>query len=162
MVRDARKSALLTMRAAHLPPVAVLFLADMLDGNHVLVLGGVEHDHALVERPAMRMPSTGQRINWPLSVTSMIWSESSTGNDATSLPLRPFTDIRAISAKTGTKKPRTMPGLKICWRGEIRSVPRDDRATEAVIDARSDHIYVLTDRVGAEYAAGRDASQNAC
>jgi hypothetical protein len=25
-----------------------------------------------VERPAMRMPSTGQRISWPLSVTSMI------------------------------------------------------------------------------------------
>ena len=25
-----------------------------------------------VERPAMRMPSTGQRINWPPSVTSMI------------------------------------------------------------------------------------------
>src|SRR5258707_8847844 len=66
------------------------------------------------------------------------------------------------SAKVGTKKPRTMPGLKVCRRQEIRSVPRDDRATEAVIDARSDHIYVLTDRVGAEYAAGRDASQNAC
>src|SRR5258707_6135377 len=66
------------------------------------------------------------------------------------------------SAKVGTKKPRTMPGLKVCRRQEIRSVPRDDRATEAVIDARSDHIDVLTDRVGAEYAAGRDASQNAC
>src|SRR6267142_5967235 len=66
------------------------------------------------------------------------------------------------SAKAGTKKPRTMPGLKVCRRQEIRSVPPDDRATEAVIDARSDHINVLTDRVGAEYAAGRDARQNAC
>jgi hypothetical protein len=44
MVRDARKGALLTMRSA---PVAVLFLADVLDRDHVLVLGGVEHDHAL-------------------------------------------------------------------------------------------------------------------
>ena len=34
-------------------------------------------------------------------------------------------------------------------------------AAEAVIDARGNHINVLTDRVGAEYAAGRDASQNA-
>src|SRR3984885_313054 len=49
-----------------------------------------------VERPAIRIPATGQRISWPLSVTSMIWSESSTGNDATSLPLRPFTDIATI------------------------------------------------------------------
>ena len=49
-----------------------------------------------VERPAIRMPSTGQRINWPLSVTSMIWSLSSTGNDATSLPLRPLTDIATM------------------------------------------------------------------
>src|SRR5260370_39520399 len=62
-----------------------------------------------------------------------------------------------------------MPGLKVCWRWEIRSVPTDGGATpvgatpvEVVIDARSDHIDVLTDRVGAEYAAGRDASQNAC
>jgi len=30
-------------------------------------------------------------------------------------------DIRAIydSAKAGTKKPRTMPGLKVCWRLEL-------------------------------------------
>src|ERR1700736_4300577 len=49
-----------------------------------------------VERPAIRMPSTGQRISCPLSVTSMIWSLSSTGNDATSLPLRPFTDIATM------------------------------------------------------------------
>src|SRR6266478_998572 len=57
-----------------------------------------------------------------------------------------------------------MPGLEVCWRCEIRSVPPDSeaRATEAVIDARSDHINVLTDRVGAECAAGRDATQNAC
>src|SRR5258707_2748566 len=62
-----------------------------------------------------------------------------------------------------------MPGLKVCWRWEIRSVPTPVGATpvgatpvEVVIDARSDHIDVLTDRVGAEYAAGRDASQNAC
>src|SRR5258706_8634714 len=66
------------------------------------------------------------------------------------------------SAKAGTKKPRTMPGLKVCRRQEIGLVPRDGRATEAEIDARSDHINVLTDRVGAEYAAGRDARQHAC
>src|SRR5271170_5267827 len=64
--------------------------------------------------------------------------------------------------KVGTREPRTMPGLDVCCRQETRSVPRDDRATEAVIDACSDHIDVLTDRVGAEYAAGRDAGQNAC
>jgi hypothetical protein len=29
------------------PPVAVLFLADVLDGDHVLVLGGIEHDDTL-------------------------------------------------------------------------------------------------------------------
>ena len=40
-----------------------------------------------VLRPAMRMSSTGQRISWPLSVTSMIWSASSTGKEATRLPL---------------------------------------------------------------------------
>ena len=62
-----------------------------------------------------------------------------------------------------------MPGLKVCRRSEIRSLSPDGGATpvgatpvEVVIDARSDHIDVLTDRVGAEYAAGRDASQNAC
>src|SRR5262249_10440652 len=31
-----------------------------------------------VERPAMRMPSTPQRMSWPRLVTSMIWSLSST------------------------------------------------------------------------------------
>src|ERR1700676_2619939 len=62
-----------------------------------------------------------------------------------------------------------MPGLKVCRRSEIRSLSPDGGGTpvgatpvEVVIDARSDHIDVLTDRVGAEYAAGRDASQNAC
>src|SRR5258708_10690617 len=62
-----------------------------------------------------------------------------------------------------------MPGLKVCRRSEIRSLSPDGGATpvgatpvEVVIDARSDHIDILTDRVGAEYAAGRDASQNAC
>ena len=49
-----------------------------------------------VERPTMRMPPTGQRINWPLLVTSMIWSSSSTGNEATSLPLRPFTAMATM------------------------------------------------------------------
>ena len=42
------------------------------------------------------MPSTGQRINWPLSVISMIWSLSSTGNEATSLPLRLLTLIATM------------------------------------------------------------------
>src|ERR1700730_17255511 len=62
-----------------------------------------------------------------------------------------------------------MPGLKVCRRSEIRSLSPNGGATpvgatpvEVVVDARSDHINVLTDRVGAEYAAGRDASQNAC
>src|SRR5258708_26630392 len=62
-----------------------------------------------------------------------------------------------------------MPGLKVCRRSEIRSLSPDGGATpvgatlvEVVIDASSDHIDILTDRVGAEYAAGRDASQNAC
>src|ERR1700738_3014341 len=62
-----------------------------------------------------------------------------------------------------------MPGLEVYRRSEIRSLSPDGGATpvgptpvEAVVDARSDHINVLTDRVGAEYAAGRDASQNAC
>src|ERR1700680_2646014 len=62
-----------------------------------------------------------------------------------------------------------MPGLEVYRRSEIRSLSPDGGATpvgatpvEVVIDARSDHINVLTDRVGAEYAAGRDGSQNAC
>src|SRR5262249_42784268 len=40
-----------------------------------------------VERPAMRMPSTRVRISWPALVTSISWSSSSTGNEATSLPV---------------------------------------------------------------------------
>ena len=50
MVRDARRGALLTMRAV-LAAVAVLavfpVVADMLDRHHVFVLGGIEHDDAL-------------------------------------------------------------------------------------------------------------------
>ncbi len=41
----------------------------------------------------MRMPSTGMRMSWPPSVTSMIWSLSSTGKDATSLPFRRLTTM---------------------------------------------------------------------
>src|SRR5882757_9389097 len=44
----------------------------------------------------------------------------------------------------------------------MASVSRDYRAAKTVFDANSDHTNVLTDRVGAEYAAGRDPSQNAC
>jgi hypothetical protein len=42
---------------------------------------------------------------------------------------------------------------------EIRSVPPDGGAipVEAAVDARSDHINVLTIRVGAEYAAPSSA-----
>ena len=66
------------------------------------------------------------------------------------------------SAKADTKKPRTMPGLKFAGEIETRSVLREARPAEAVIDARSNHINVLTDRVGAEYAADRNlSSQNA-
>jgi len=49
-----------------------------------------------VERPALRMPCTGQRINWPPSVTSMIWSLSSTGKEATSGPLRSLTAMATM------------------------------------------------------------------
>src|SRR3979409_1945796 len=50
-----------------------------------------------------------------------------------------------------------MPGLNGVWIYEIRSVPRDGGATpvEAVIDARSDHIDVLTDAIRAIEQAGR-------
>ena len=75
MVRDARRGALLT-RTAALAAVAVLavlpVVADMLDRHHVLVLGGIEHDDALRRAAGDADASTGQRINWPLSVTSMI------------------------------------------------------------------------------------------
>src|ERR1700688_1634076 len=61
------------------------------------------------------------------------------------------------------KSPGRCRGLKLAGDRKIRSVPAGGGATpvEVVIDARRDHIDVLTDRVGAEYAAGRDASQNA-
>src|SRR6185437_8094602 len=49
-----------------------------------------------VERPAMRMPLTGQRINCPPSVTSMIWSASSIGNEATMRPVLGVSDIATI------------------------------------------------------------------
>ncbi len=47
-------------------------------------------------RPTMRMPLTGQRISCPPSVTSMIWSASSTGKEAISGPLRPFTAMATM------------------------------------------------------------------
>jgi len=50
---------------------------------------------AWVERPAILIPATGTRISCPPSVTSMISSLSSTGNEATSAPLRSLTAIAA-------------------------------------------------------------------
>ncbi len=41
-----------------------------------------------VLRPAIRMSSTGIRITWPRSVTSITWSSSATGKAATTGPLR--------------------------------------------------------------------------
>ncbi len=35
----------------------------------------------------MLISATPQRISWPPSVTSMSWSDSSTGNDATRRPI---------------------------------------------------------------------------
>ncbi len=49
-----------------------------------------------VLRPAMRTSSHRQRISCPPSVTSMIWSESSTGNEATRLPLRSLTTMATM------------------------------------------------------------------
>ena len=49
-----------------------------------------------VDRPAMRMPVTGTRISCPPSVTSMSSSLSSTGNEATSEPLRALTAMAAM------------------------------------------------------------------
>ena len=46
-----------------------------------------------------------------------------------------------------------MPGL-LSSSGLERSVPGDDRAAEAVVDADRDQINVLTDAVGAEQASG--------
>lgn len=43
------------------------------------------------------------------------------------------------------KKPPAMPGLSMSKKG--RSVTRDHRAAEAIVDPRSDHIDVLTDRI---------------
>src|SRR5438477_3268577 len=78
---------------------------------------------------------------------------------------RPKGDIRAIynSAKAGTKSPGRCRGFGVAGE-KPGSVLRDERATpvEAVVDARSDHINVLTDRVAAEHASGWNASQNPC
>src|SRR5580692_4598483 len=62
------------------------------------------------------------------------------------------------------KSPGRCRGLKFAGDRKIRSVPAGGEATpvEVVIDARRDHIDVLTDRVGAEYAAGRDNRDGAC
>ena len=49
-----------------------------------------------VLRPATRTSWIGQRMSWPPSVTSMIWSLSSTGNEATRSPLRSFTTMAAM------------------------------------------------------------------
>jgi hypothetical protein len=53
MVRDARRGALLTMRAV-LAAVAVLaVVADMLERHHVLVLGGIDLVAARVSAACM-------------------------------------------------------------------------------------------------------------
>ena len=49
-----------------------------------------------VLRPATRTSSTGQRMSWPPPVTSMIWSLSSTGKEATSGPLRSLTTMATM------------------------------------------------------------------
>src|SRR5579864_4485412 len=49
-----------------------------------------------VDRPAILMPETGTRMSCPPSVTSMISSLSSTGNEATSEPLRSLTAMATI------------------------------------------------------------------
>ena len=76
--RDRRPPARRHRRSSRALAVLAV-LADPLDRNHLLVLGGLEHDDALRRRPAMRMPSTGQRMSWPPSVTSMISSPWATG-----------------------------------------------------------------------------------
>ncbi|MNL65139.1 hypothetical protein D3C87_1894310 [compost metagenome] len=40
--------------------------------------------------------STGTRMTWPPSVTSMSWSESTAGKEATSLPLRSLTTMATM------------------------------------------------------------------
>src|SRR5262245_34479813 len=58
-----------------------------------------------------------------------------------------------------------MPGLWSRWR-KPRSVLSDDRTTpvEAVVDASSNEVHILADRVSAEYAADRydSGTQNTC
>ena len=49
-----------------------------------------------------------------------------------------------------------MPGFKFAGEIETRSVLREARPAEAVIDARSNHINVLTDPVSSEYSARSD------
>src|SRR5215213_8142430 len=53
------------------------------------------------------------------------------------------------------KKPRARPGASIFATDSERSVSRDGRAAELVVQASSDEIDVLTDAIGAEEAAAR-------
>jgi hypothetical protein len=70
------------------------------------------------------------------------------------------TSARSITPpKRVQKSPGRCRGFKVGWRWGVTSVPRDGRATKAVVDAHGNQINVLTDRVGAEYSAGR--GQNA-
>jgi hypothetical protein len=99
----------------------ILFLADVLDRDHVLILGGIEHDD-----PLRRPPRDADAFDRAADQLALVGDQHDligilTGNDATSLPLRPFTDIRAIynSAKAATKQPRTMPGLIMCAEGKL-------------------------------------------
>src|SRR5947207_1400168 len=48
-----------------------------------------------------------------------------------------------------------MPGASMLVAGSVRSVRRDDRAAELVVQAGGDEIDVLTDAVGAEGEAAR-------
>ena len=67
---------------------------------------------------------------------------------------------RALSSPLGsltaaTKKPRdSAPGL-LCFTSIAKSILRDDRAAEPVVQAGGDEIDVLTDAIGAEGSAGR-------
>ena len=54
-----------------------------------------------------------------------------------------------------TKKPRDMPGASMLVAASARSVLRDHRAAELVVQAGGDEIDVLTDAVGAEGEAAR-------
>src|SRR6266481_6939276 len=94
---ETAQTRLLTMRVTTQPPLPFSVSSPICSTDTTCSSSAVSNTMTpWVERPAIRMPSTGQRINWPLSVTSMIWSESSTGNDATSLPLRLLTDIATM------------------------------------------------------------------